>query len=72
MLNLIIATLISMGFNISGEHFIMNNGNADIIKHERLYNESGGDEYFKAYVTIDPRLLDDVVITDSVDPVKEQ
>ena len=71
MLNLIIATLISMGFNISGEHFTMNDKNAEIIKNVTLYKDCGGDETFIRYVSIDPTLFDDVIITDGVDPTKE-
>ena len=58
----------SIGFNVNGDHFVMNSHNAEIIQAESHYRELGGDETFNIYVKIDPNLRDDIVITDSVDP----
>jgi hypothetical protein len=68
MLELIVATLMSIGFNVTGEHFVMNSKNADIIRSDYHFKDYGGDENFKTFVQIDPNLCDDIVITDSVDP----
>jgi hypothetical protein len=70
MLNLIIATLISMGFNVNGEHFIMNEQNAKHIQSTVEYIEDGGDNQFFKFVQIDNSVLDDIVIVDDVDPDK--
>jgi len=68
MLNLIVATLISLGFNPNCEHFTMNETNAKQIINSDLYLQSGGNSEFVKYVSIDSYLPNDIVICDDVDP----
>ncbi len=69
MLHLIIAVLLSMGFNIdNGYHFSMNSNNARIIKNSSEYNSYGGNSEFAKFVNTDERLTDDVIIIDDDTP----
>ena len=70
MLEFIIAALMAMGFNLSGEHFTMNSYNAEAIKSSNLdrYEVNGGDREFTKFVEIDNTIASDIVIIDEIDP----
>jgi hypothetical protein len=71
MLELITVALIAMGFNVNCEHYTMNVENANNVKSAIHYVDYGDVKLFDKYVTIDPRLLDDVIICDQTDPKGE-
>ena len=67
MLNLIIAVLVSWGYDAeNGDHFIMNYEHAKTIQSQPKYEEFGGDRSFYYYVDI--KEIDDVVIVDDDNP----
>jgi hypothetical protein len=71
MLNLIVAVLISWGYNADrGDHFVMNNEKASIIQSQKEYISLGGDRVFYYYVDI--KDIDDVVIVDDDNPAPDQ
>jgi hypothetical protein len=72
MLQLILMVLLNLGFKIdSAHHITMNSYNANEIKSNRDYISSGGDYEFNTYVSVDDKLVDDIVITDDDNPVHQ-
>ena len=69
MLQLILTTLLSLGFNVnSGNHFTMNSRNAQLIQSSIEYRIVGGDTEFKKFISIDDVILDDIIIVDDDNP----
>jgi hypothetical protein len=69
MLELIIAILISLGFNVESESsFSLDNKTIDIIKQSEQYKDAGGDEALANYVTVTEPVNDGIVVTDDDNP----